>query len=921
EGRTYRLPTEAQWKYVYDNPGPVTNMGSREWVRDWHDEYPHNNLTDPTGPVKGMVKVIRDNGYNRWSLPPGVKYNPLQLPEAGPCGFRLVFEHDPPAKRDVLTGPFCQAAVKQSTAPALQGPDPAVPYFTVRFSMPIPPDNSDAGLASMLGCDPIVTAHNHSPGFDILPNGDALAVWFTGGSEYGPEVRFCQARLRYGSDQWDMPEILYDMKRMNDTSGMLWTEDDGTIRFFGGGRIDSDEKRPFVMATSTDNGQTWNLKRPVFPVPAINFTAQPVVDAWRQNGTTIYMVTDGGGSNSIVWRSTDNGVTWYDMGGRTNGRHSTIVPIGNSGTLLSYGGKNSDISGWMPWNKSYDWGATWPDEGASPFAVLNGNQRPCMERLANGKLVFVGDCQRKGDNYQPPGWSHGFGAFIAISDNNGVSWTFKKLPVTLPHESDREYGTIGYSTVRQAPSGVIHILTTMTHPCLHYELNEAWILSGDGDIPPETTGGTVNSYSENYPSGPLKATWSALTCPNGRYLLHDTETSYYEDGTTEHQVTYVNGRKSSIETFWGPDGTKLWSWDHNDSDNTSVWTHYWSNGLKRMESRWDTYPAPRDLPSRNFSGFVGDGAAYHWSLCGQPEKAYSFSDGSYLGETALPEPQAAIIADITGDCVVDGKDLKVLAGDWLETGDYVPTIPPNDVELILFYDFDESSGFTLADSSGNWNDGYLITDVNWTLGELSGHMDPGRSGNSFHSWPGLGTTGIYIWGNLFTKHNITQQITVALWISNEHPEETPDASTFMWEFRQWDGLSPDAGPRVLAVEAINQNSDFRFHDDSQTASLSVDWANHTEWTHYAFVRDAANLKLYVNGRLASQAASSGSPMAVPSLLYCGVSADRAPGNPSGLHDVFTGNMDDFKIYRYALSGDEVLHIAFDGNAYFPPDSP
>jgi len=920
ESKTYKLPTEAQWEYVFENPGGVENMSGREWMRDWHGEYPHNPVTDPVGPVNGILKVIRDDGINRWSLPTNAVYQPLQLPEAGACAFRLVFEYDPPEQPHVLPEPFVQSAIKQSTAPALQGPDPGVPYFHVRYSMPIPPDNSDAGLASMLGCDPIVTAHSHSPGFEVLPNGDALAVWFTGGSEYGPEVRFCQARLRYGSDQWDMPEILYDMKRMNDTSGMLWTEDDGTIRFFGGGRIDNDEKRPFVLATSTDNGATWILKRPVFPVPASSFTAQPVVDAWRQNSTTMYMVTDGASSDSIVWRSTDNGVTWYDMGGRTNGRHSTIVPIDNSGTLLSYGGKNSDISGWMPWNKSYDWGATWPDEGPTVFPALGSNQRPSLIRLANGKLAFCSDAQHKDDS-KPPGSTYGYGCIVGISDNNGLTWTIKNLPVTLPHESDRDYGTLGYSTIRQAPSGVLHILTTMTHPCLHYELNEAWIFSGDGDIPPETTGGTVNPYSENYPGGALKASWSARTCPNGRYLLHGVSTSYYEDGTTEHEATYVNGRKSSVENFYGPDGMKIWSWNHDDSNNVSIWRHYWSSGYKRIESRWNNSPTPRDLPARNFSGFEANGDSYHWSLCGKSEKAYTFSDGGYIGETTLPPDEGHITADITGDCAVNENDLRVLALDWLEAGYYIPTTEPNSDGLLLHFMFEDSSGSFVTDSSGNDRYGYFFVDVDGAGGDVGTRSEVGRTGKSFHFWPGLGAAGIALDPIVFTSGGISQEITVALWIKNTHVDETPDSDAYMWEFRQWDGVSVDAGARVLAVETTDRNGNFVFRDDSENTSYGLDWSGQTEWTHYGFVRDADNLLTYVNGSLEATGNSSGNPMAAPGLLYLGVSADRASGNANGLHDGFTGNIDDFKIYDYALSENEILNVVNDGSdAYIPVDS-
>jgi len=662
DGKIYHLPSEAQWEYVYENPGLVEDMSGREWVQDWHGIYPHNDLTDPLGPVKGVLKVIRGDGQNRWSLPVNARYSPWYLGEAGACSFRLVMEYDPPEEPDISTGPYCQAAIKQSTTPALQGPDPDVPYFTVRFSMPIPPDNIEDGIASILGCCPSTMHHSHSPGFEIMPNGDALAVWFTAhASEYADDVRFVQARLRYGSDQWDMPELFWDMKGMNDESGLLWREDDGTVHFFGGGRIDDSARRPFVMALSTDNGATWGLKRPYFPVSATNFTAQPCENAFRRDSNIIYTVTDGEGADSILWESTDNGLTWYDTGGRTVGRHSTIVPLLNGTTLLSLGGKNSNINNFMPQCFSSDWGRHWINVSATPFSHLGSNQRPCVIRLANGKLAFCGDAQNR-DGSRPSGVSYSRGAIVAISDDDGVSWYIKNLPVTLPHESDLDDGTIGYSTIRQAPNGTIHILSTMTHPCLHYELNENWVFSAEGDIPPETTGGSVNSYSEYYPGGALKATWSARTCPNGRYLLNGTEISYYEDGTKEHQVTYSNVRKSGVETFLGPDGTKIWSWGHNSLAHTSIWKHYWSNGFQRIESRWNSYPQARDL-ARNFSGYVADGVTYHWNKDGSGAYGYNFDEGEYTGSASAPDAQPLCwgcpywaLGDINGDGYINVND-------------------------------------------------------------------------------------------------------------------------------------------------------------------------------------------------------------------------------------------------------------------------
>jgi len=657
DGYTYRLPTEAEWEYVQENPGEVQGMDGREWTYDWHAEYINDGQVDPVGPPTGFNKVIRNNGRDRYSLPTNATYDPWELGQARACGFRVVMVFDAPTNPYIAPPPFCQAAVKQNLDVAKIGPDPNIPYFTVRFSMPIPPDNVDDGTFTVAGGSGAIMHHSHSPGFEVMPNGDALAVWFTAHrSEYADDVRFVQARLRYGSDIWEMPELFWDMKGMNDESGLLWTEADGTVHFFGGGRIGNSERRPFVMAISKDSGATWDLKRPYFPEEAHDFTAQPITNGFRRDANTIYTVIDGSGSQSILWESTDNGVTWRDTGGRTAGRHSTIVPINNMTRLLALGGKKSDIDGYMPQVTSDNWGRNWGDKRRTPFSYLGSNQRPCVTRMQNGKLAFCTDAQRRGGDR--PDLNYPRGCIVAISDNEGDSWHIKNLPVTLPHESDREDGTLGYSTIRQAPNGVLHILSTMTHPCLHYEVNEAWVFSGAGDIRPETSGGTVNSYTEYYPSGKLRATWSARTCANGRYLLDGKETFYFENGRKQYECTYENGKKVGTETYRTPAGIKLWSWEYGDASSTTAkWIHYWSNGLKRIESNWQINPVPPRDSNRHFSGRIAQGACYHWNRDGSGAGGYSFDNGELRGGGGNPPAQSR--PDI---------DLPAVLSHWLWTG-------------------------------------------------------------------------------------------------------------------------------------------------------------------------------------------------------------------------------------------------------------
>lgn len=640
ERRNYHLPTEAEWECIHQKTPDSVTFEGREWVQDWHGILPPDDVTNPVGPATGITKVIRD-GTKRESLSPDAENSPWRLP---PITFRVVFEPEIPAHRFVSPPLFNQAAIKQSPEPALQGPNPKIPYFTVRFALPIPPENDPDFSGTRVGMDPAVMAHQHSPGFEILPNGDALAIYFSaknskGASESDAGTRFVQARLRYGAEQWDPPELFCDFKPFNDQSGLLW-RDGNTIRFFGGGRGMSDWL-PFKMAVSTNNGASWTMTLPLLDAPAQDYTAQPITSAFRSADGAMFFAMDAGKDASFLWRSTDNGIHWHDMGGRTGARHSTIVPLDNKGHLLSIGGKNASLDGWSPMNTSSDWGTSWSPSKKSPFPALAGNQRPCLIRLANGHLCFVSDSYQRKKDASPAGWMYGEGCIVAVSTDNGVNWRIKRLPVELPHESDHKFGTLGYATVRQAPNEVIHVLATMTHPCLHYEFNEAWILSKEADISPESTGGTIKQYRESYPDGSVRATWSARICPNGRYLLDGPQTNFYPNGNKEHEVTYQSGSKIGSETFWAPEGTKLWSWTHHRQRNTSTWVQYWHNGNKRIESNWNTQSSARDS-QRNFIGLVANGPAFHWHQDGTPAAAYNFTNGTLTGKLPAGVAQKSI---------------------------------------------------------------------------------------------------------------------------------------------------------------------------------------------------------------------------------------------------------------------------------------
>ncbi len=517
------------------------------------------------------------------------------------------------AKRDIV--PFTQQCVNQGKpAPVTNAGN--TPYYNVRMALPVPSCYTPTEQGEKVGLDWGVYTHLHSAGMEVLPNGDILAVYFstpTGKAEADTCTTFVQCRRRYGCDEWDMPELLFTTYGGNDQSALLLTDKD-TLWFFGGGRGMTDYV-PFRIMKSTDNGATWTFSVPQMDKKLEQYTAQPVSNAFKNKKGELFVVLDGKGAQSFLLRSQDGGVTWHDMGGRTDSRHSTIVMLDDNGTLLSAGGKNNSINGWNPQNISHDWGATWSKGTQSPFPPAGTAQRPCIIRLQSGALCIVGDSYMHKKKIAPPkGWKNGNECFVAISRDNGKTWKFKTLPITLPQHHRVTHPSLGYVTMRQGHDGLIHVLTTTNYPGLEIEFNEGWI---DSDIV------TVKDAE-----GSVYGKQSALTplAKSGYYVLNGKKSYTYPNGQKQYEVTYKDGKKVGTETLWREDGTKVWEWVRKD-DNTARWSHYRPNGMVRLISRWDLLPEPRDLVGVRLTGAVANMYTWEYDKVGMQVEAYRFNDG------------------------------------------------------------------------------------------------------------------------------------------------------------------------------------------------------------------------------------------------------------------------------------------------------
>jgi len=198
--------------------------------------------------------------------------------------------------------------------------------------------------------------------------------------------------------------------------------------------------------------------------------------------------------------------------------------------------------------------------------------------------------------------------------------------------------------------------------------------------------------------------------------------------------------------------------------------------------------------------------------------------------------------------------------------------------LLIHYAFDETGrDTTVSDSSGNNHDAAIQSTVagydpapNWQSGGIDGSGCLNFDGQFHVSVPQTAFS------------SIDNEITVCFW----HYADTGD----------W--------PQILTP--------FTFATSFSGAGDSVDWAAETPqavstgWNHYAFVKNAAagTMRIYENGVLMAQADNTTGSMEQIDQSPCRIGLDS-----DGQSDGYLGKMDDFRVYSYALSQNEIIDLA------------
>jgi formylglycine-generating enzyme required for sulfatase activity len=515
EGKTYRLPTEAEWEYacragtstvyntgdelpeIYHNnqklewypeevnipvgKTPANQWGLydmhgnvEEWCMDWYGPYIGGWQSDPVGYDDGDFRVTRGGSHSTkiYYLRSANRIGALPEDKTWLTGFRVVMAETPSTKPFAKPALTAQLASVRQDIPknVLKGPNPKKPYFRGPLQYVKVPEGSKG---------PLFSKHNHDAAITKCANGDLFAIWYSTIGEAERHLTVAASRLRYGAKQWEPAYLFWDVPDRNDHAPSMWTDDTGRLYHFNGLAVTGGWKTLVViMRTSDDHGATWSKARIV--LPEYGFAHQPVESTFETSRGDLILGSDDRGGTQL-WLSPDRGLTWRKSEGKIRGIHAGIVEL-SDGRIMAFG-RGKDMDGKMPISISSDDGDTW-QFSPSEFQPLGGGQRITFIKLKSGALFLASFCRDMPVVDASGKTNMVKGLFGALSVDDGKTWRYKRLitddkPARDFSTMDGHYFMMGphtgepvaYLAACQSGDGLIHLVSSFWH----YTFNEQWL--------------------------------------------------------------------------------------------------------------------------------------------------------------------------------------------------------------------------------------------------------------------------------------------------------------------------------------------------------------------------------------------------------------------------------------------------------------
>ncbi len=249
-----------------------------------------------------------------------------------------------------------------------------------------------------------------------------------------------------------------------------------------------------------------------------------------------------------------------------------------------------------------------------------------------------------------------------------------------------------------------------------------------------------------------------------------------------------------------------------------------------------------------------------------------------------------IEGDLNHDCVVDYRDLDLMANDWLEHDSTLATAPaaPSAMGLIAQYKLDGN----VLDSSGNNLNGTIVGNPAFA---------PGIAGQAL-TFDG---TGDYVDCTNNVKWDaITDKLTVSVWFRVDVFDTTYQPIVTKGD-SSW-RIARNSETNNLQWRCNGPNPAFRIN-----GTVNV---NDGEWHHAAGTYDGANAWLYMDGKLDGTMATAGVIAKNTQRVFLGANSEQTGR-------LWKGAIDEVRIYNRALTEAEVRYLADqtpgDGQLYVP----
>lgn len=253
------------------------------------------------------------------------------------------------------------------------------------------------------------------------------------------------------------------------------------------------------------------------------------------------------------------------------------------------------------------------------------------------------------------------------------------------------------------------------------------------------------------------------------------------------------------------------------------------------------------------------------------------------------------VGDFNGDCTVNYDDFMTLASDWQR--DSVGTNPSGG-ELLVWYKFDDGIGNYAEDSSGNDYDATAMyagygASAEW---DNQGQID----GCALFD----GSYGFEVPAEALA--DVNDFVTVTVWVNGD-PDMQPASADIIFS------AAKDGNMQLKQLNAHVPWSDGNIYYQTGGTAKGVydflfwggsspeDWEG--RWNHYAFTKDAIAgvQKIYLNGELVAEGSGLTRKFDI-SDFSIGIQTNF-------ISSPYFGKLDDFRIYDYVLSQDEIIAIA------------